>query len=99
MNLTPTEAHAIAKEAYIYAFPLVDNMRVQYTYFTDKNSTDYKAPYNTLFNIPRVFTPDDKAIQTPNSDDRQRWRLSSHRRTELARGRASRHHEGDPVRD
>jgi hypothetical protein len=30
MNLTPTEARAIAKEAYIYAFPIVDNMRVQY---------------------------------------------------------------------
>jgi len=63
MNLTPTEARAIAKEAYIYAFPIVDNMRVQYAYFTDKNNPDYKAPYNTLFNIPRVFTPDDKAIQ------------------------------------
>ena len=73
MNLTPTEARAIAKEAYIYAFPIVDNMRVQYAYFTDKNSADYKAPYNTLFNIPRVFTPDDKAIQTPNSDTPYSW--------------------------
>jgi len=34
---------------------------------------DYKAPYNTLFNIPRVFTPDDKAIQTPNSDTPYSW--------------------------
>ena len=73
MNLTPTEARAIAKDAYIYAFPIVDNMRVQYAYFTDKNSADYKAPYNTLFNIPRVFTPDDKAIQTPNSDTPYSW--------------------------
>jgi hypothetical protein len=73
MNLTPTEARAIAKEAYIYAFPMVDNMRVQYAYFTDKNSADYKATYNTLFNIPRVFTPDDKAIQTPNSDTPYSW--------------------------
>jgi hypothetical protein len=73
MNLTFAEARAIAKEAYIYAFPMVDNMRVQYAYFTDKNSADYKAPYNTLFNIPRVFTPDDKAIQTPNSDTPYSW--------------------------
>ncbi len=73
MNMTSAEARAIAKEAYIYGFPMVDNMRVQYAYFTDKKDPDYKAPYNTLFNIPRVFTPDDKAIQTPNSDTPYSW--------------------------
>jgi hypothetical protein len=71
--MTPAEARAIAKEAYIYGFPMVDNMRVQYAYFIDKKDPDYKAPYNTLFNIPRVFTPDDKAIQTPNSDTPYSW--------------------------
>ncbi len=71
--MTPAEARAIAKEAYIYGFPIVDNMRVQYAYFIDKKDPDYKAPYNTLFNIPRVFTPDDKAIQTPNSDTPYSW--------------------------
>ena len=73
MNMTAAEARAIAKEANIYGFPMVDNMRVQYAYFTDEKDPDYKAPYNTLFNIPRVFTPDDKAIQTPNSDTPYSW--------------------------
>ena len=50
--VTPGEARAIAREAYIYAFPMVDNLRVQYAYFTDKKDPDFKAPYNTLFNIP-----------------------------------------------
>jgi hypothetical protein len=72
-DITPAEARAIAKEAYIYGFPLVDNMRVQYSYFTDKGNPEYKAAYNTLFNIPRVFTPEDKAIQTPNSDTPYSW--------------------------
>jgi hypothetical protein len=72
-GVTPAEARAIAKEAYIYGFPMVDNLRVQYSYFTDKGNPEYKAPYNTLFNIPRVFTPDDKAIQTPNSDTPYSW--------------------------
>ena len=71
--VTPEEARAIAKEAYIYGYPMVDNLRVQYAYFTDKADPEYKAPYNTLFNIPRVFTPDDKAIQTPNSDTPYSW--------------------------
>ena len=34
-NPTAAEARAIAKEAYIYGFPLVDNYRVIHTYFVD----------------------------------------------------------------
>ncbi len=71
--VTPAEARAIAKEAYVYGYPIVDNLRVQYSYFTDKASAEYKAPYNTLYNIPRVFTPEDRAIQTPNSDTPYSW--------------------------
>ena len=72
-EITPAETRAIAKEAYIYGFPMVDNYRVQYSYFVDNKDPDYKAPYNILFNIPRVFTPEDKAIQTPNSDTPYSW--------------------------
>jgi hypothetical protein len=67
-SLTSAEARAIAKEAYIYGFPLVDSYRIQYSYFVDQDSPEFKAPWNTLNNVARVFTPDDKAIQTPNSD-------------------------------
>lgn len=62
------DARAIAKEAYTYGFPLVDNYRVQHSYFVDRGNKEYKAPWNALFNNARVYTPDDKAIQTPNSD-------------------------------
>ena len=67
-DVTPDEARAIAKEAYIYGFPLVDNYRIQYGYFVDTKNPEYKAPWNHLKNIPRVYTPADTAIQTPNSD-------------------------------
>jgi hypothetical protein len=62
------EARAIAKEAFIYGEPMVDNYRIVYAYFVDSEDPEYKAPFNTLKNIPRVYTPEDKAIQTPNSD-------------------------------
>ncbi|MCA9140074.1 MAG: DUF1254 domain-containing protein, partial [Planctomycetales bacterium] len=65
---TPEEARAIAKEAYIYGFPMVDHYRIQYSYFQDKNDPNYKTPWNHLINVPRVYTPEDTAIQTPNSD-------------------------------
>ena len=67
-SVTPAEARAIAKEAYIYGFPMVDHYRIQYSYFHEKKDPNYKAPWNQLLNVPRVFTPQDTAIQTPNSD-------------------------------
>lgn len=67
-DITPSEARAIAREAYIYGFPLVDNYRIQYAYFVDPQNPEYKGPWNQIRNTPRVFTPEDKAIQTPNSD-------------------------------
>ncbi|WP_426281663.1 DUF1254 domain-containing protein [Lysobacter soli] len=66
--VTPEEARAIAKEAYIYGFPMVDNYRIQHAYFVDAKNPEYKGSWNQIINIPRVYTPDDKAIQTPNSD-------------------------------
>jgi hypothetical protein len=66
--ITLDEARAIAKEAYIYGFPLVDNYRIQYSYFADKNDKEYKTPWNEIYNNARVYTPNDKALQTPNSD-------------------------------
>jgi hypothetical protein len=65
---SPDEARAIAKEAYIYGFPLVDSYRISHAYFVNKNSPEYKAHYNKILNMPRVYTSEDKAVQTPNSD-------------------------------
>jgi hypothetical protein len=66
--MSPTEARAIAKEAYIYGFPMVDGYRIQYAYFVDRGNPEFKAPWNEIRNIPRVFSPGDKVVQIPNSD-------------------------------
>ena len=67
-DVTPGEARAIAKEAYIYGFPLVDNYRIMFDYWVDKSGPEYKGPINTIENTARVYGPEDKAMQTPNSD-------------------------------
>jgi hypothetical protein len=67
-SISATEARTIAKDAYIYGFPLVDSYRIQYAYFVDRGNPEYKGPWNTIVSAARVFTPNDKAIQTPNSD-------------------------------
>ncbi|ANY84883.1 cell envelope protein (plasmid) [Microvirga ossetica] len=67
-DVTPTEARAIAKEAYIYGFPIVDNYRIQHAYWVDRTNPEYKGGFNQVWNASRLFSPADTAIQTPNSD-------------------------------
>jgi hypothetical protein len=68
ISATPAEARAIAKEAYVYGFAIVDNYRIQHAYWVDKATPEYKGPWNQIWNSARVYTPADTAIQTPNSD-------------------------------
>lgn len=65
---TPQQVREIAKEAYTYGFPMVDNYRIQHSYFVDKTNPQYKGDWNQTHSIARVFTPADTTIQTPNSD-------------------------------
>src|SRR5213080_161655 len=67
-GVSPAEARAIAKEAYVYGFPIVDNYRIQHAYWVDKATPEYKGPWNQIWNSARLYTPADTAIQTPNSD-------------------------------
>src|SRR6476620_2436204 len=67
-RISPTEARTIAKEAYLYGFPLVDSYRIQYSYFEDRGGPEYKTSWNHIYNNDRVYTPEDKAVQSPNSD-------------------------------
>ena len=64
----PQDARAIAREAYIYAFPLAANYQTLYKQAIDTTSHDYRAPFNTLTNASSVATPEDKFVVTPNSD-------------------------------
>jgi hypothetical protein len=58
---------AIAEEAYIYGLPIVMNYAVMYDYAVDRQSPQFKAPFNHLRNIARAFTPEDKAVVTPTA--------------------------------
>ena len=67
-TLTAEQVRAIAKEAYIYGFPMVDSYRIQNAYFINPNSPEYKGSWNSVHSVARVFTPAGTAVQTPNSD-------------------------------
>jgi hypothetical protein len=68
VSLSATEARAIAKEAFIYGFPMAANYATMYKQAIDTTSKDYRAPFNKLTNAKSVATPEDKFVVTPNSD-------------------------------
>ncbi|MDX9663414.1 DUF1254 domain-containing protein [Pseudomonas sp. P5_152] len=65
---SPEEARGIAKEAYLYGFPVVEMYKTLYTQAVDKTGANFKAPFNRIGNTAKVFTPKDTAFVTPNSD-------------------------------
>ena len=67
-DITPAETKAIAEEGFIYGLPIVMNYAVMNEYSVDKNSGQFKAPFNQINNEARVFTYKDTAVVTPNSD-------------------------------
>src|SRR5438270_11502397 len=62
------EAKAIAEEGFIYGLPLVMNYAVMNEFAVDPKSSQFKAPFNEIYNEHRVATYEDTAVVTPNSD-------------------------------
>lgn len=68
IDISTAEARGIAKQAYVYGTPMIDMYNVMYAFSIDTSNPQYKGPFNSILNISRVFTPDDTAFVTPNSD-------------------------------
>jgi hypothetical protein len=58
----------IAEEGFIYGLPIVMNYGVMHQFAIDRDSGQFKAPFNQIANAHAVFTYKDTAVVTPNSD-------------------------------
>ena len=67
-DLTSKDAQAIAKDAYIYGFPIVENYKAMYAEAIAKGGGRYKSPFNTLKSEAKVVTPADTTVETPTAD-------------------------------
>jgi hypothetical protein len=56
-GVTPDQAQAIAREAYIYANPVADCYRIMYTYFVDTNNPEYKGHGIKSGTLPASIPP------------------------------------------
>lgn len=62
------KAKDIAEAGFVYGLPIVMNYAIMYEYAIDRNSGQFKAPFNQIKNEANTFTYKDTAIVTPNSD-------------------------------
>ncbi len=62
------QAKAIAEEAYVYGFPMIAAYKALYQFNVDTTNSQYKGPFNTIWNDSHTSTPKDTAIVTPNAD-------------------------------
>ena len=60
------EAKDIAQQRFMLGLPIVMNYANEYA--VDRNSGQFKAPFNQIKNEPTVYGYKDTAIVTPNSD-------------------------------
>ena len=65
---SPEEMRAIAKEAYIYAFPMMESYRTMYVQAVDRYARGYKGPFNQLTHETELLGPSFKDIVRPNND-------------------------------
>jgi hypothetical protein len=72
-NATPQETETIAKEAFIYAYPMLFNYKTLYQQTQDRNSKAYIGGFGKFRHYSQVYGPDNKEIVTPNNDTPYSW--------------------------
>ena len=66
-DVTPEQARAIARTAYIVTYPLVMYYRTMYVQSIDPSSPSYAGGYGRWLHLG-VSSPEDTDIVTPNND-------------------------------
>jgi hypothetical protein len=81
-RVTPEEARVIARDAYVYGMPLVDNYCIQFMLFTDRGGPNYKGGWNEIHSdAPVEWTAKFRAFLPPKWESPYSW-LSADLRTE-----------------
>src|SRR5258707_12940600 len=72
-NISPTEAQAIAKDAYIYSYAMMENYQTLYAQAVDKTANGYVGGFNVYRHFSEPAKPENKDIVSPNNDTPYSW--------------------------
>jgi hypothetical protein len=73
VEISPADARAIAKEAYIYAFAPLESYNTWHKQAVDKAAPEYVGGFNTFRHYSEPYTPSNHDIVTPNNDTPYSW--------------------------
>jgi hypothetical protein len=69
----PAQTREIAKEAYIYAAPMIENYETFYKQVVDTQAPEYVGGFGHIRNYSEPFTPKNHDVVTPNNDTPYSW--------------------------
>ncbi len=72
-DVTAEQARATAKEAYLYAFAMMENYATWRGQAVDKQSPTYVGGFNVFRNYSQAFGPANHDVVTPNNDTPYSW--------------------------
>jgi len=73
VKATPEEARTIAKDAFIYAYPMLYNYKTMYEQAIDPTAKAYVGGFGKFRNYSQPYGPENKEIVTPNNDTPYSW--------------------------
>ncbi|MQR00995.1 DUF1254 domain-containing protein [Glaciimonas soli] len=73
IDVAPDDARAIAKEAYVYAFAMMENYNTWYPQAVVKDSPSYVGGFNKFRHYAQLFSPANHDVVTPNNDTPYSW--------------------------
>lgn len=71
--VSPAEARAIAKEAWLYGYAPIQGYQTFYNQALNTQAPGYVGGLNTFRHYSRTYTPQDAEIVTPNNDTPYSW--------------------------
>jgi hypothetical protein len=72
-SVSAADARAIAQEAYVYAYPMLENYQTMHEQVVDPASKEYVGGFGVFRNYAEAFTPANHDIVTPNNDTPYSW--------------------------
>ena len=70
---SPVETRAIAKEAYIYSFSMLENYNTMYKQIGKPGGKEYVGGFGQFRHYAQAYTPDNHDVVTPNNDTPYSW--------------------------
>ncbi|NOX61112.1 MAG: DUF1254 domain-containing protein [Chloroflexi bacterium] len=67
-TITMQEARSIAEEAYIFAYPMLENYKTMYGQAVNEHSPGFQAPFNQFHHFRQLLGPEFTEVVAPNND-------------------------------